>query len=114
MFEKVDCATMSKEAWKILQNYYKRIEKVKKIWLQTLHSEFKTLHVKELKSAFDYFSRVLAIVNPLKNNGEKFSDAQVIEMTLRSLDTKVDYIVVDIEESKDVISCTDLIKMSHQ
>ncbi|XP_022853353.1 uncharacterized protein LOC111374841 [Olea europaea var. sylvestris] len=36
MFEKVACATMSKEAWEILQNSHKGVEKVKNVRLQTL------------------------------------------------------------------------------
>ncbi|XP_022889125.1 uncharacterized protein LOC111404566 [Olea europaea var. sylvestris] len=36
MLEKVACATTSKEAWEILQNSHKGVEKVKKVRLQTL------------------------------------------------------------------------------
>ncbi|XP_022891907.1 uncharacterized protein LOC111406761 [Olea europaea var. sylvestris] len=36
MFEKVACATTSKEVWEILQNFHKGVEKVKKVRLQTL------------------------------------------------------------------------------
>ncbi|XP_022883573.1 uncharacterized protein LOC111400388 [Olea europaea var. sylvestris] len=67
-FKKVACATTSKEAWEILQNSHKGVEKVK------------------------------------KRNGEKLNDTRVIEKILRSLDSKIHYIVVAIKESKDLDS----------
>nr|GEX75223.1 copia-type polyprotein [Tanacetum cinerariifolium] len=70
MFEKVSNATTSKEAWEILQNTFKGIDKVK------------------------------------KRNGKSLSDTRVIEKILCSLPPSFDYIVVAIEESKDIDSMT--------
>nr|GEY39866.1 probable linoleate 9S-lipoxygenase 5 [Tanacetum cinerariifolium] len=70
MFKKVANATTSKEAWEILQNTFKGIDKVK------------------------------------KRNGERLSDTRVIENILCSLPPSFDYIVVAIEESKDIDSMT--------
>uniref|UniRef100_A0A2N9JBE9 Integrase catalytic domain-containing protein n=1 Tax=Fagus sylvatica TaxID=28930 RepID=A0A2N9JBE9_FAGSY len=78
MFEKVANATSSKQAWEILQNSLKGVDKVKKVHLQTLRGEY----------------------------GENMDDTRVVEKILRSLTSKFDYIVVAIEESKDLESMT--------
>ncbi|PON49075.1 hypothetical protein TorRG33x02_318760, partial [Trema orientale] len=101
-FEKISSATSTKEAWEKLQISYKGEEKVKKVRLQTLRREFDLLYMTETESVSDYFSRLLAISNQMKRNGEKLENITIMEKILRSLDPKFENIVTVIEETKDL------------
>jgi hypothetical protein len=50
----------------------------------------------------DYISKLLSVVNQMKACGEEVSDQQVVGKIMRSLTSKFDFIVVSIQESKDV------------
>ena len=102
MFEKVATAGKAKEAWEILQNNFKGIDKVKKVRLQTLRGEFEALKMKETESVQDYFTRVSQVVNQMKQYGEKVDDVRINEKILRSLNTKLRLVGVTIEEANDI------------
>ncbi|TYJ96705.1 UBN2 domain-containing protein [Cucumis melo var. makuwa] len=101
-FEKISGATTTYQAWQILENTYKGVDRVKKVRLQKLRGDYESLHMKESESVSDYTSRLLAVVNEMKRFGETISDEQVVEKILRSLDEKFNFIVIAIEESKDL------------
>ncbi|KAJ4723525.1 Retrovirus-related Pol polyprotein from transposon TNT 1-94 [Melia azedarach] len=105
-FEKISNAISAKQAWDKLQTSYKGVEEVKKVRLQTLRGEFETLYMKEGESIVNYFSRIEAIFNQLKRNGEKLSEVRIMEKILRSMDSKFDHIVTTIEETKDLEEMT--------
>ncbi|KAI5336607.1 hypothetical protein L3X38_015875 [Prunus dulcis] len=102
IFERISSCTTSKQAWDTLFASYKGEEKVKMARLQTLRGEFDMLRMKESESVEDYFNRVISLVNQLRINGEKIEDQKVAEKILRSMSRKFEYIVVAIEESKDL------------
>ena len=101
-FEKIYGATTAPQACKILENTYKGVDRVKKVCLQKLRGDYESLHMKKSESVLDYTLRLPAVVNEMKRYGETISDEQVVEKILRSLDEKFNFIVVDIEESKDL------------
>jgi hypothetical protein len=101
-FEKISNATTTKEAWDKLQTCNKGVEQVKKIRLQTLRGDFERLFMEESESIFDYFSRVLAVVNQLKRNGKDVDEVKVMEKILHTLNPSFDFIVTNIEENRDL------------
>ncbi|GMI72170.1 hypothetical protein HRI_000886300 [Hibiscus trionum] len=101
-FEKIAEATTAKEAWETLQKSLQGVEKAKKVRLQSLRAKFEILKMKNTESIDDYVNRVKAVANEIKRNGESLDEVRVMEKKLRSLIRKFDYVVVAIEESKDL------------
>ncbi|XP_019427160.1 PREDICTED: uncharacterized protein LOC109335480 [Lupinus angustifolius] len=101
-FEKIQNANNAKEAWDILIRSHAGGDKIKKVKLQTLRRQYELLNMEESDRIGDYFTKILAITNQMKGYGEQISDIMIIEKIMRSLPQKFDFIIVAIEESKDI------------
>ncbi|XP_058211523.1 uncharacterized protein LOC131323692 [Rhododendron vialii] len=101
-FEIIASAKTSKEIWEMLQKTYRGADKVKRIHLQTLRGEFESLRMKSSESISEYYARIMVVSNQMRRNGEALTDTRVIEKILRSLDRRFDFIVVTLEELKDI------------
>jgi len=75
---------------------------VKQVKLQSYRRKYEMMQMEEDQKVSDYFSKMTEIVNLMKNCGENISDQMVVEKVLRSLSEKFDFIVIAIQEAKDV------------
>ncbi|GJU86553.1 copia-type polyprotein, partial [Tanacetum coccineum] len=66
----------------------------------------KVANATTFKEAWEILQNTFEGIDKVKKNGESLSDTRVIEKILRSLPPSFDYIVVAIEESKDIDSMT--------
>ncbi|KAJ0040391.1 hypothetical protein Pint_27645 [Pistacia integerrima] len=104
--DEISNATTTKEVRDLFCVSYRREENVMKVRLHTLEGEFESFHMKELETISKYFSRVQAVANQLKRNGEMLSNTRIIEKILHSLDSKFEHTIVTIEETKDLEAMT--------
>ncbi|XP_047167837.1 pollen receptor-like kinase 6 [Vigna umbellata] len=101
-FEKIQHAKTAREAWSILIRCHTRGEKIKKVKLQTLRRQYELMQMMEGDRVREYFDKVIAITNQMKGCGEVITDLMVIKKIMRSLPQKFNYIVVAIEESREL------------
>ena len=101
-FEKIAKATRSKEAWDILEKYHDGGDKVNQVKLQSPRRKYEMMQMEDEQKIGDYFSKLCSLVNQMQTCGEVLTDQMVVEKVLRSLTPKFDFIVVAIQEAKDV------------
>lgn len=103
-FEQILDRKSSKIIWDSMKKKFGGNDRVKKSLLQKLRRDFELLEMKESENVEEYFTRVLAITNQMRSNGEVMNDSKVVEKILRTLSEKFMYVVVSIDESKDIES----------
>ena len=77
-------------------------EKVRTINLQTLRRDFQNLKMIESEKIDEYCTRVMNMVNEMRNHSDTISDQQVVEKILISVTEKYEYIVAITKETKDL------------
>lgn len=92
----------SRDLWESMRTKYQGSQKVQRSQLQALRREFEVLEMKESETITEYFGRVMTVANNMRNNGESLQDIQIVEKILRTLTERFNYIVVSIEEAKDI------------
>lgn len=101
-FEQILDRRTSKIIWESMKGKFGGNDRVKKSMLQKLRRDFELLEIKESECVDEYFKCVLAITNQMRSNGEVMSNTKVVEKILRTLSERFMYVVVSIEESKDI------------
>ena len=82
--EKIATATTLKEAWDILAKACFGNDKLKKVKLNTLKRQYELLQMEDNERVYDYFTRLLRIVNQMQECGEKFKDQDLVEKVMRT------------------------------
>jgi hypothetical protein len=101
-FEKISKITRSKEVWDILEKYYEGNDNAKQVKLHSLRRKYELMLMEDDQRINDYFSKFLSVVNQMKACGEAVLDQQVVGKIIRSPTSKFDFIVVSIQEAKEV------------
>lgn len=70
--------------------------------LKKLRREFEILEMRPSECVNDYFSRVMIIVNDMRNAREGIEDAKIVEKNSTHTLIEYNYIVCSIEETKDI------------
>lgn len=85
-----------------MKKKYQGNARVQRAQLQALRQEFEVLEMKVGEFVSMYFSRIMTVVDSMRNCGEQMQDVKVVEKVLRSLTDQFNYVVCSIEESKDI------------
>ncbi|GAA0172790.1 hypothetical protein LIER_26543 [Lithospermum erythrorhizon] len=72
----------------------------------TLRREFELLEMKKGETIDEYFARVTFVSNKLLSNGDNITELKIVKRILRTLTDQFTYVVVSIEESRDIESMT--------
>lgn len=102
--EQIQDRRSSKIIWESMKKKFGGNERVRKSLLQKLRRDFEILEMNESEKVEEYFKRVLTITNKMRSNRETMTESKVVEKILRTLSEKFMYMVVSIEESKDIES----------
>ncbi|XP_019059490.1 PREDICTED: uncharacterized protein LOC109117163 [Tarenaya hassleriana] len=111
VFQKVITATTSKEVWSKLQEVYQGNERAILVRLQSLHTQFENLRMKDGERIRAYTDRVMDITNQMEQLGEEKKKFEIIRKILTTMSKSYATLAALMEETKDLrnISVTDLV-----
>ena len=81
---------------------YQGLDKVKTSKLHILRRYFEPLSMKETESVYLFYTKVFGLINQLKSHGENIDYQRGVEKILISLPPIFEYLVVTLEENKDM------------
>lgn len=90
----------------IFRTEFRGSSKVMSMKLQTLRHDFETTQIKNNESVQNFIINVVGVINQMEIFGEPITNQVVVAKVLQSLISLFDYIVVTIEESKDLSKLT--------
>ena len=82
------------------------MEKVKTAKLQMLRRDFETLSMKESDTIDSFFTHVIRFITQTRSHSEVLEERRTVEKILRSLTSRFEAIVIEIEETKDLSQFT--------
>ncbi|XP_059064804.1 uncharacterized protein LOC131856870 [Cryptomeria japonica] len=97
----IQCKT-AKDIWDKLHSIYEGDDIVKQAKLHTFKAWFEGLKMKEEEQIAEYLLIVDEVVNAIKELSEEIKDVVIMKKVLRSLPSKYDSKLFDIEEYKDL------------
>ncbi|GAA0171275.1 hypothetical protein LIER_25348 [Lithospermum erythrorhizon] len=106
VFEQILDRSTAKIIWDSLNKKFGGNERIKKSMRNTLRREFELLEMKKAETIDEYFARVNSVCNKLRSNGDHITEVQIVEKILRTLSDQFTYVVISIEESKDIETMT--------
>ncbi|KAI5340827.1 hypothetical protein L3X38_020101 [Prunus dulcis] len=104
IFPRIALKESAKEAWEILQQEFRGDKKVRSVKLQAFRKEFEYTRMHDDESLYAYVTKLLELVNQMKDYGEELTDQRIVQKLLISLSREYDSIAEVIEETKDTES----------
>nr|KYP40643.1 Retrovirus-related Pol polyprotein from transposon TNT 1-94 [Cajanus cajan] len=93
----------TKQIWDSMKKKFERNARVEPSILRALRRDFEVLEMKVGETITEYFTRVMAIANNMRSNGEDMKEVTIVEKILRTLIEKFNYVVVSIKNSVRMI-----------
>nr|GEU58486.1 hypothetical protein [Tanacetum cinerariifolium] len=92
----------SKQLWDSMKMRYQGSARVQRAQLNRLRRDFEILAMRTGESIIDYFGRVMAVANEMRNYEDSMDDVKIVDKILRTLTDKWNFMICSIEESKDI------------